>query len=312
MNLSRAILACGLFAGVFLWAADDLTPYVLGPDDQIVIHAVGAEEISEKPFLIDSSGTVMLPMIGQVKAAGLTVVELEAALTGRLKEFFWNPQVSVTISEYHSQPVSVIGALNTPGVQQLRGRKTLIEVLSMAGGLRPDAGSRVTIQRLLTNGSIPLPAAKPDPTGKFSVAEVNLRSVMDNTHPEENILIKPNDVISVPRADLIYVVGDVRKSGGFPLNEHETISVLQALSLSEGMNSTAAPSTARILRQQKSVEGRTEIPVDLKQILTGKTPDLALQAGDILFIPSSTGKKAAVRALEAAIQLGTGLVIWRR
>ena len=290
-------------------AAAAQAPYVLGPGDQITIRALDAEEISDKPFTIDSSGSVNLPMVGRVQASGLTVPQFEAALTDKLHKYIWNPHPTVTVTDFHSQPVSVIGAVNIPGVVQLRGEKTLIEVLSMAGGLRTDAGSRVTIQRESEQPPIALPGAKLDSTGRYMVAEVNLRSIMDNAHPEENIAIEPHDVISVPRADMIFVVGEVHKSGGFLLNERSTMSVLQALSLAEGLESTAAPAAARILRG--SGENRAEIPVDVKRILTGKIADVSLHADDILFIPSSLPKKAAIRTIEAAIQMGTGYAIWR-
>lgn len=306
VRVLAAVCLCSFVRG------DELTPYVLGPEDQITIRSLGAEEISDKPFTIDSSGVVTLPMVGPVKAAGLTVNQFESSLAGKLKEFYWEPKVAVTVSEFHSQPVSVIGAVNTPGIQQLRGRKTLIEILSLSGGLRPDAGSRISIQRAVAHGVIPLPGAKLDSTGQYNVAEVSLRSIMDNSHPEGNILIQPNDVISVPRADMIYVVGEVKKAGGFPLNERETVSVLQAISLSEGLQSTASPGAVRILRQQKAEGDRQEIAVDLKGIMSGKIPDVPLQSNDILFVPTSQAKRASIRAIEAAIQLGTGLVIWRR
>lgn len=284
-------------------------PYILGAGDQITIRAIDAEEISDKPFTIDSSGSVNLPLVGRLQASGLTVEQFETALTARLHEYIWNPHPTVTVTDFHSQPVSVIGAVNTPGVVQLHGEKTLIEMLSLAGGLRTDAGSRVTIQRESERPPILLPGAKLDATGRYMVAEVNLRSIMDNTHPEENIAIQPHDVISVPRADMVFVVGEVHKSGGFTLNERSTISVLQALSLAEGILPTAAPASARILRG--AGDGRQEIPVDVRRILTGKNADLALRADDILFIPTSMPKKAAIRGLEAAIQMGTGLAIWR-
>jgi len=317
-NLKRqAFLSQGIALLALAWIglftltgwAGDVAPYVLGPDDQITIRALDAEEISDKPFTIDTSGYVNLPMLGRIQAAGLTVPQLESAIAAKLKEFVWEPHVAVTVSEFHSQPISVIGAVNTPGVQQLRGRKTLVEVLSGAGGLRPDAGYRVTIQRKAERGPIPLPGAKPDPTGQFSLAQVSMPSIMTNLHPEENIQIQPNDVISVPRAEMIYVVGEVKKSGGFPLDERETLSVLKAVSLSEGLLSTASPGSVRIIRGQGA--DREEIPIDLRRILSGKAEDVSLRANDILFVPSSVSKKASIRAIEAAIQLGTGIVIWR-
>jgi polysaccharide export outer membrane protein len=309
---NRSIAGWGpiLLFALTAWAADEV-PYVLGPEDQITIRALDAEEISDKPFTIDTSGYVNLPLLGQIQAAGLTVPKLEAAIAAKLKEFVWDPRVAVTVSEFRSQPVSVIGAVNTPGVQQLRGRKTLIEVLSGAGGLRPDAGYKVTIQRKLERGLIPLPGAKTDPTGQFSLAQVSMPSIMANLHPEENILMRPNDVISVPRADLVYVVGEVKKAGGFPLDEREALSVLKAVALSEGLLATASPTGARILRGGQDASEREEIPVDLKRVLSGKSEDLLLKPNDILFVPSSATKKVGIRAIEAAIQLGTGVVIWR-
>jgi len=308
-----ALLAAFCLASVAAGAGASVetTPYILGPGDQIVIHAIDAEEIAEKPFTIDSSGLINLPLAGRLQASGLTVPQFEAELTDRLKEYIREPRLAVTVTDYHSQPVSVIGAVNTPGVQQLRGRKTLIEVLSAAGGLRADAGSRVSIQRDVTRGAIPLPDAKTDATGHYMVADVNLRSVMDNTHPEQNITVRADDVISVPRADLVYVVGEVKRAGGFPLSERQHISVLQALALAEGALPTAAVANARILRGNGDGADRQEIPVNLNRILTGKTPDVPLQADDILFVPNSMPKKAAIRGIEAAIQLGTGIVIWR-
>jgi len=291
--------------------AGDVSPYVLGPEDQITIRALDAEEISDKPFTVDNSGFVTLPMLGRVKAAGLTVPQLETTIADRLKQFLWQPQVAITVSEFHSQPVSVIGAVNTPGVQQLRGRKTLVEALSSAGGLRPDAGHEISIQRRIEQGAIPLPGAHVDSTGEFSLAKVSLPEIMNNIHPEENITVKANDVISVPRGDVIYVVGEVKKSGGFPMDERETLSVLKALSLSEGLLPTASMNGVRIIRSGAPGTVKQEIPVDLKKILSGKGEDIGLRPDDILFVPASVGKKAAVRGIEAAIQLATGVVIWR-
>src|SRR5579872_755997 len=309
-SVRRMLIVTAL--GLFCATSGDIAPYVLGAEDQLTVHAFDAEEISGQPFTIDASGFLNLPMLGRVQAAGLTVLQLEAALDDRLKEFVWSPRVAVTVTDYRSQPVTVIGAVNTPGVVQLRGHKTLVEVLSMAGGLRPDAGFKITIQRRLERGSIPLPGARTDGTGQFSLAEISLPSIMGNLHPEENIAIQPNDVISVPRADMVYVIGEVKKSGGFPLNEHETVSVLQAVSLAEGLLTTAATEDARILRNPKPAGEREEIPINLKKILSGKSRDVPLLPEDILFVPSSMSKKAGIRALEAVIQLGTGIAIWRR
>jgi polysaccharide export outer membrane protein len=143
------------------------------------------------------------------------------------------------------------------------------------------------------------------------VAELNLKRIMEAKNPEENIQIFPNDVISVPKAEMVYVIGEVKRSGGFVLGEHQTMSVLQVLSLAEGLNGTADSRHARILRLKRDADQREEMAVDVKDVLNGKKADIALRADDILFIPGSTGKKAALRAVEAAIQTGTGMAIWR-
>ncbi len=216
------------------------------------------------------------------------------------------------MSEFRSQPVSVLGSVRTPGVHQIRGRKTLFEVLSLAGGLNPDAGSSIKITRRKEAGPLPLPGTKDDASGEFQVAEVAVKSVMEARNPQENIEVLPNDVVSVPRADLVYVIGAVKKAGGFVLSEKEKISVLQALSMAEGLDKSAASKEARILRPVGDSETRLEIPVNLKEIMTGKSGDVSLLANDILFVPVNGPKNAFTRGLEAAIQIGTGVAIYRR
>jgi polysaccharide export outer membrane protein len=283
---------------------------VLGPDDQITIRGVGIEEIADKPAQIGRDGLVTLPMVGSLTAGGLTVRQFEAALTAKLSEFIRNPQISVMVTEYRSQPVSVLGAVNKAGVHQLQGSKTLTEVLSLADGIRPDAGYRIRIVRRSEWGAIPLPDAHPDETGHFSIGEVNLKDVLAAKKPEENIRICPYDVITVPTAELVYVIGQVNKAGGFVLNENESVSVLQALALAGGLSGSAAPKKARIIRPAAGGEAKVELPVDVSRILTGQAADMPLKADDILFIPLNAPKQVAIRAVEAAINIGTGVAIY--
>jgi polysaccharide export outer membrane protein len=285
--------------------------YLLGPDDSLDISGPELTELASKPVRINSDGDIQVPPAGRVHVAGLTVQQAEQELNKVLSKYIRQPQVAVTITELRSQPVSVLGAVNTPGVHQVQGHKTLLEMLSSAGGIRQDAGYSVRITRQLDWGCIPLPGAALDPSGKFSVAEVNLKKIMEAKNPEENIQIFPHDVISVPKAEMVYVIGDVKRSGGFVLGEHQSISVLQALSLAEGLSTGADTRHAKILRLKRDADQREELAVDVKDVLNGKKPDVPLLGDDILFIPGSTGKKAALRTLEAAIQAGTGAAIWR-
>jgi polysaccharide biosynthesis/export protein len=287
--------------------------YVLGADDQIALLVPDAEELNGKGFRIDRSGELDLPLLGRIHAAGLTAQELEQEVDSRLRHYLVDPKAVVAVTDFRSQPISVLGAVNTPGVHQVQGHKTLFEALSLAGGLREDAGNTVKITRKLKWGRIPLPGAKDDPTGQFSIASVPTKEIHQASNPATNIAIAPEDVISVPRAEVVYVVGSVHKPGGFPLGENATLSALRLLSLAEGLDPTAAATKAKIMRM--STPERVEIPVNLKSILAGKCTDVELKANDILFVPSSFSKSTALRTLETAIgmggQIGAGLAIYK-
>lgn len=282
-----------------------------GPEDQIVIFSPDLGEISGKPLMISMGGFIDLPLAGRIKASGKTVQELNSEIISHLHTYVREPSVVITVTAFHSQPVSVVGAVGTPGIHQLEGKKTLVEMLSLAGGVKNDAGDDLTITRSLQWGRLPLPNAKDDPTGQFSVAEVKLGAVTSGKSPEENIQIRPHDVISVPRAHLVYVIGEVPKAGGFVLEERESMSVLQALSLAGGLGPEASPQKAKILREQAGATKREEIPVDLKKILAGTQEDFAMKSEDILFVPSSLPKKAGIRAAQAVLETTTGVIIWR-
>ena len=285
--------------------------YILGPGDEITVKTIEAEQVSTEALRVDLGGFVSLPLIGRVRVAGRTLEQLEAELVERLRFYVREPRVSVGISHFRSQPVSVIGAVNKPGVHQLEGRKTLIEMLSLAGGLRGDAGHELKITRRIEWGVIPLAGAESDPSGRFSTAEVNLQAVMEARNPAENVLIMPHDVISVPRAEMVYVIGGVHRSGGFVLNERESITVLQALALAGGLRATAKRKATKILRRAEAGAQRVEIAVNLNDIMAGASLDVPLEREDILFVPNSGGKVAIRRVAEAGVSMGTGMMIWR-
>lgn len=292
--------------------APELATYLLGPEDMVKVKVPNDEDIGEDDtFRIDSRGFVNVPRIGRVKAAGLNIEEFEDAVTAKLHAYLQNPVVTVTVTEFHSQRVSVLGAVGTPGVHLLQGQKTLFEVISEAGGIKTEAGNKIKITRRNEYGPIPLANAKEDPSGLYTVAEVGLKSVMEASNPRENILIKPNDVITVPKADLIYIVGAVRHSGGFVLSERESMSILQAISMAEGLEHTAATNRATIIRQVAGNGNPSEIRLDLKKILNGKSPDVQLLPNDILFVPNSTIKAAGLTMAQAGLQAATAAAVYK-
>lgn len=311
--LLASLVSLQVFAQGQVTQADN-RDYRLGPDDQLSIRVVELDKLQLENTLapkIDVNGNLNLPIIGRLHAEGLTLDGLEKEIVSKLSDTLQRPSVSVSIVQYRSHPVSVLGAVRTPSVLQVTQHRRLLEVLSMAGGLATDAGDKITISRRKAMGPLPLTnVSADDPDGDY-VGKIDVHALMQGQDPRLNIEIFENDVITVSQAELVYVIGAVKRAGGFTLGEHEHMSVLQALSLAEGLDRAASPKSARLLREDLPGKERKEIPVDLKPILTGAAPDVALRANDILFIPTSATKLATQRGIEAAIQVGTGALIWR-
>ena len=285
--------------------------YVFGPGDQILIHVADVDDMPTTALHVDPNGFIDLPLAGRVQAAGVTSEQLKHLLEARYRRFLTTPDISVNLSESSSQPVSVVGEVVHPGVQQLNGARRLLEVLSLFGGLKPEAGSKVIITRDPRWGHIDLPGATLDANG-FTTVTLPLEGVLNGSSPENNIPIEPHDVISVPRADLVYVLGDVHKPGGFALTTHPGMSVLHALSMAEGLSPDSSPGGARILRPFPGGDGGMhQIPVNVSKITEGKAPDVQLLPNDVLFVPHSGMKVASRRAVEAALGVTTGILIYR-
>ena len=285
--------------------------YLLGPNDKLtlVVEQFPDEFTVDRIFRIDGSGDITLPIVGRVHAGGLTSAQFEEELKARFSPILKEPHIVVDVTEYASQSVSVLGAVNTPGIKQTEGRRTLLEVLALGGGLRPDAGTVAKITRLADQGAIPLPGASVSPTG-VSVATVRVKNVM--TGSSENIVMLPGDSVFVPKADIVYAVGSLTMPGGFPIGENETLSALQVVALAQGLSRTAATDRAKILRLIPGTANRTEIPINLKQLMAGKGSDVSLQADDILFVPNSAAKSVGYRSLDAIATAASYSVIYAR
>jgi len=290
-------------------ATDPAPSYVLHADDEITIHTLQAKEIADKAFRLDQNGEVNFPLAGVVHLGGNTVREAEKTLAAAFKTYYFNPDIAINVTAFHSEPVSVLGAVGAPGVYQLKGQMHLLDALSAAGGARADAGPTLTITRRAAYGPIPHSAARQLLTGE-SVLEIDLKNLMDAGGSTENLLIEPHDVISVSTAQLVYVLGNVKRAGGFPLAGKPSLSVLQALALSEGADPRANLRRAQILRRGSTVEH--QIPVDIQKILAGKAEDVVLRPNDVLFVPNNTMKTITTRTIDAAIQIGTGILIFRQ
>ena len=261
--------------------------YVLGPNDQILVRAPDAEEINQKPFRVDGDGNINLPLVGRIHAAGMTLQELEVDLVRRLREYIREPQVFVDVVQFRSAPVYFIGLFVKPGIYPLQGNRTLTEMLTNVGGTMQNASRHLTIVRHEEYGPIPLPSAVVDPEKKISTVEISLGSLRQNINPAENILLQPYDVVSIGRAESIYVNGEVLRIGGIELGERDSISVMQALSQSGGFTRDAKGNKVRILRPILNTNRRTMSEIDAKALFEAKGIDVPLFPGDIVYIPRS-------------------------
>lgn len=277
---------------------------VIGPDDSITISCLESADIS-RLWRVTSAGDVDLPLVGKVHAAGLTADQFQSSLTTSLKVYIRDPHVTVYISEFRSQPVTVSGAVHRPGTFQTEGPKTLWTVLSMAGGLEKNPGATVTITRQIKYGAIPLPGSHPSADGQHSVIDLPMKDVNDATSAASNLMIQPYDVIAVSIDErLVFIIGEVIKPGAVELVSHDSISMMQLLASANGLSKLAQPRNSEIMR--KNAQGLYEKvgTIDLKKLVNGKIEDRMLNAGDIVVVPSSTLKVYTQMAGFSAITSG--------
>jgi polysaccharide biosynthesis/export protein len=256
----------------------------LGSGDLLDISVYNVPELTSK-VRVDANGEINLPLINNVRVAGLTSEQAQKAIEQRLSEegLVKNPHVTVFVNQAVSQSASVLGEIAHPGVYPIVGAHRLFDLISTAGGLTEKAGRSLS----LTHRS------QPDAPITVAISR-NLAE-----HPESNVPILAGDMIIVEKADVVYVVGEVGRPSGM-LMESGKLTVLQAIALAGGTTRTAKLGAARIIR--KGPKGMSETPVQLKKILEAKAPDLPMQADDILFVPTSSGKAFAGRTVEAALQ----------
>lgn len=282
----------------------------LGPNDLIEITVFEAPELN-RSVRVDGAGRISLPLLGVVPAAGRTPRELEEQLEGSLRErYIRDPHVSVQVTEMQSHAVSVVGAVNKPGVFQLGEPRPLLELIAMAGGLAPDAGESVVVVR----AAAPEGAAPHEGDGRLTDGEdatlaarsftISLRSLLQSGDPSQNVAILPGDLVKVAQAGLVYVVGEVRRPGAFPLARRNGMTVLQAIALGEGLAPNAARKRTIVIRTDDSGQ-RVQLPVDLGDVLAGKAADVALQPQDVVFVPGSTAKTVTLGVVDALIRMVT-------
>jgi polysaccharide export outer membrane protein len=271
----------------------------LGVDDLVGISVYDAPELT-RTVRVDTNGDIRLPMLPQpVRAAGLYPDGLEKAITTALTadNVLVDPIVTVTVVEYQSRPITVVGAVKTPLTFQATGTVTLLDAISRAGGFSENAGSQVLVSRESTGA---------DTNSTALVQRVPVEGLLNGTDPSLNLILHGGEEIRVPEAGRVFVLGDVKKPGAYYLTDGSESSVLKALALSEGLGSFSAQ-TAYIYRREGGTGNRTEIPISLKKIMERKSPDVALQADDIFYIPDAKGTRAGLKVLEESVGVGAVL-----
>jgi polysaccharide biosynthesis/export protein len=271
--------------------ADQSSMMKLGSGDLIEVSVYNVPELTTKAR-VSSAGDVYLPLIDYVHVEGLTQEEAQALIEKRLADggFVRSPHVSIFVDEATSQGVTILGEVAKPGIYPDVADHKLYEIISEAGGFTPSASRKLAIIR----------QGKPDPI------RVSLpRNLGDDLNG--NIEIMPGDTITVPRAPIVYVVGDVNRPSGL-LIDNGSLTVLQALALAGGTNHTAKLGGVRIIR--KTPTGLTETPVQLKKMLEAKMADVPLQPDDILFVPMSGVRVAASKTADVALSAATAVAVY--
>ena len=275
-------------------AAGNLPIQKIGANDLISISVYDAPELT-RPVRVSADGLISVPMLHEkIRAEGLMPSDLEVAIGNALKteEILVDPLVTVTITEYHSRPISVMGSVKKPITFQADAPVTLLDALARAEGLTLEAGPVILVTR---------PGRDGDTASR--IQRIPVSTLIDAATPEVNLLLTGGEEILAPALGRVFVVGNVKKPGVFSLRDAGEGTVLQMVALAEGLTPYSAK-VAYIYRRGKD-PSRIEVPVELESILKRKHADVAVQADDILYIPDNKARRLTVTALERALAFGS-------
>ena len=280
--------------------------YKIGPGDIISVNVLDTPELGGK-FRVSDSGSVLIPALSEpIRADGQSSEELARTIRQALIDAKQarDPKISVFVEQFHGRTITVLGSVAKPSVYALERRTTVLEALSMAGGLLPSSGNIVTIIRGPASAE-----ASNTPVGSVEILDMN--KLVKGQEPGSNVEVQNGDVVSVSGAAVVYVVGAVTKPGGYTmLDPSSGLSVVQAVAMAEGFTSVASTHKGLIVRQSSSVVGRQEIPVDIAELMNGKETDVRLAPNDILFVPDSGLKKTLKVMGDLAMAAANGIAIY--
>jgi polysaccharide biosynthesis/export protein len=288
----------------FDYAYSNLPTQPVGPDDLLALSVYDSPELT-RTVRVDADGNIRLPMLKDpIQVRGMVPSQLESAIAKALTKgnVLVDPIVTVTIVEYQSRPVNVVGAVKNPLVFQATRPIPLLDAIARAGGIREDAGSDIVVSKeVVRDGK----------TARITQT-IPVRKLIDNADPSLNVMLHGGEEVLVPEALKIYVVGNVKKPGAYPVRSDEETTILQLLALSEGLT----PYSAKVAYVYRRSPGgsKTEVPVPLSKIMKRQSPDVPLQANDILYIPDNNGKRLTAETIDRIAGLGTATatnyIIW--
>ncbi len=320
--------------------------YVIGNGDVIDIDVFDVKELSRE-VRVSQTGSIGIPLVPvRLHVGGLTEVQTEQKIAEVLEAngLVSHPQVSVSVKERKSKPITVVGAVQHAMVYQADRPVTILEVLAEAGGIANDAGDTVIVTRPSEEPSVdsseppsigpedPAAATTPkestesgagpvepaskspapnEPPPLSNTITINLNELVESGSATNNIILRAGDIVTVPHAGIAYILGAVNKPGGYVMaNDRSQMSTLRLLALSGGLNRTAKKDRAVIIRKDSQGQ-QQQVAVDLKKVLERTAEDVSLQASDILYVPDSASKQAMYRALEFGLALGAGVALYR-
>lgn len=266
--------------------------YTIGPEDllQVTLFDIENREGDPQRLLVrvSSSGSVALPYVGEVQAAGVTPIQLEEKLKAAYRRYIREPQIAVLVREYQSYRVSVVGYVKEPRVLELRGKKTLLEAIALCGGLTDEASKSIRLTR-------------PTAEGQTSVL-IDLDTIAAGLDPAANLVLLPGDVVSVPKAGMFYVEGVVSKPGAYPLLETTTVS--EAVATAGGPDTTLANIDGTVLYRKRTDGSREAIPISLASLKDGTAEDFVVQENDVIVVPLSGPKLFFDRVTAGILRVG--------
>jgi polysaccharide biosynthesis/export protein len=275
----------------------------VGPGDLIAVAVADCPELT-RSFRVAADGTLPLPLLKvRIYAAGKQPDQIGTEISRALvsEGIFVRPAVSTSVVDYESVPVSVLGAVKRPITFQAIGTIKLLDALTRAEGLSPDAGPEILLTRTRNLQD-----------GQPTVLHIPVKALIDHADPNLNIQLLGGEEVRVPPAGRVYVVGNVKKSGTIPLTDGNDFTVLKAISVAEGL----MPFTSKqaFIYRRPDDAGKKEILIELSKIMARKSPDIILKPNDILYIPDSKGRKMTAQTLDRIASFGSstasGILVW--